>query len=166
MEHAALRVAGAQVLYREAAYLDERRWDEWIALFAPDCEYWVPTWIDEETLATDPRTQLSHIYYATRAGLEDRIVRIRSGKSPAATPLRRTAHIVGNVELLEGNDQSMRLRSTWTSHIFDPHHRNTLVLFGSSRHELKAVGSAWIIQRKKVILQNDALPSTVDVYCL
>ena len=53
--------------------LDERRWDEWIALYAPDCEYWVPTWRDEENLTSDPQAELSHIYYANRAGLEDRV---------------------------------------------------------------------------------------------
>ncbi len=166
MDQAVLLATGVRVLYREAAHLDERRWDDWIALFAPDCEYWVPTWLTEESLTSDPRTQLSHVYYASRAGLEDRIVRIRSGKSPASTPLRRSAHVVSNIELLEGNERSMRIRSTWTNHIFDPHHRNALVLFGYSQHELSGDDGAWRIQRKKVVLQNDSLPSMIDVYCL
>ena len=71
---------GRRLLYREAALLDERRWQEWIALFASDCEYWVPTWLTEETLTRDPQRELSHAYYASRAGLEDRIVRITSGR--------------------------------------------------------------------------------------
>ncbi len=166
MDQTALLAAGTRILYREAACLDERRWDDWLALFAADCELWVPTWLTEEDLATNPRTELSHIYYASRAGLEDRIVRIRSGKSPASTPLRRTAHVVSNVELLESSDRSMVLRSTWTNHIFDPHHRNALVLFGYSQHALTKADGPWRIQRKKVVLQNDSLPSMIDVYCL
>ncbi len=153
-------------MYREAAYLDERRWDEWLALFAPDCEYWVPTWRTEETLAADPRTELSHIYYASRAGLEDRIVRIRSGKSPASTPLRRTTHVVANVQLLESAGEAMQLRSSWTVHVFDPHHKNSFVLFGYSMHALRRIDAQWRIARKKVVLQNDYLPAMVDVYCL
>lgn len=162
----ALLACGAQLLYREAACLDERRWDEWLALFAIDCEYWIPTWRTEEVLAADPRTELSHIYYASRAGLEDRIVRIRSGKSPASTPLRRTTHLVANVQLLEGTEDAMQLRSSWTVHVFDPHQKNSYTLFGHSFHGLRIIDAQWRISRKKVVLQNDYLPAMVDIYCL
>ena len=30
---------GIEILNREAVYLDEQRWDEWLALFVPDCGY-------------------------------------------------------------------------------------------------------------------------------
>ena len=101
-ERHALLEAGREVLALEAAHLDEQRWDDWLALFAPDCEYWVPTWVNEDTLASDHQSQLSQIYYSSRAGLEDRIARIRTGKSPASTPLRRTTHMTSNVVLLSG----------------------------------------------------------------
>ena len=32
----------AELLYHEAALLDERRFDEWLALFTDDALYWVP----------------------------------------------------------------------------------------------------------------------------
>ena len=101
--------AGIELLHREAAYLDEQRWDEWLALFAPDCEFWVPTWTGEGRLTTNPRTELSLMYFAGRGGLEDRVVRIRSGRSPAALPLPRTTHMVGNILPLEP-PQASRLR--------------------------------------------------------
>ena len=157
---------GREVLIREAVYLDERRWDEWLALFAEDCEYWVPTWRTEGELTSNPQAEISHIYYANRAGLEDRIVRIRSNRSPASMPLRRTAHIVGNV-LIEGNEgDSMRLRSSWTSHVFDPRHKKTDVFFGHAHYELRRDGKTWLIAKKKTVLQNDYLPSMVDIYCI
>ncbi len=158
---------GREILYREAAYLDEQRWDEWLALFTEDCEYWVPTWRTEGELTSNPRAEISHVYYAGRAGLEDRIVRIRSGRSPASMPLRRTTHIVGNV-LLTGTegDALMRLRSSWTSHVFDPHHKKTDVFFGHAYYDLRSEGKTWSIAKKKTILQNDYLPSMVDIYCI
>lgn len=146
------------ILYKEAAYLDDRRWDEWIALYAPDCEYWVPTWRTEDELSDNPRTQLSHIYYASRAGLEDRIVRITSRRSPASTPLRRTTHVIGNI-LAIGPDT---WRTAWTCHVFDPHHKNTYVLFGSAETTIRER----LIRRRKIIVQSDYLPAMVDVYCL
>jgi len=39
---------GRDVLVREAVFLDEQRWDEWLALFTEDCEYWMPTWRTEQ----------------------------------------------------------------------------------------------------------------------
>ena len=160
-----------ELLEREAAYLDEQRWDEWIALFAQDCEYWVPTWLTEEQLSTDPQTQLSFIYYASRSGLEDRLVRIRSGRSPASWPLRRTAHQVGNV-LLEDpppgmtGEETLAVRSTWTCHVFDTRHLKTYVFFGHAHYVLKRNSGEWKIWKKKTVLQNDYLPNMVDVNCI
>lgn len=158
--------AGAAILYREAAYLDDRRWDDWLALYATDCEYWVPTWRTEEELATNPQSELSHIYYASRAGLEDRIVRINSRRSPASMPIRRTTHLIANVLLLSGDSKAMQLRSSWTCHVFDPHHKNHTVLFGSSEYTLRAQAASWLISKRKTIIQNDYLPAMVDVYCI
>jgi len=163
----ALLEAGQETLALEAAFLDEQRWDEWLALFATDCEYWVPTWVAEERLADNHQSQLSQIYYSSRAGLEDRIARIRTGKSPASVPLRRTTHMVSNVVLLDGAPgQQMNLRSSWTSHVFDPNSKKIYVLFGYANHTLRHSASGWLIGRKKNIVQNDYLPTMVDVYCI
>ncbi len=166
-EARALLAAGEEVLQREGIYLDEQRWDEWIALFAPDCEYWVPTWLSEDTLAADPQREMSHIYYANRQGLEDRIVRIRTGRSPASTPMPRTAHLVSAVLALEPpTPDLLRLRSTWSSHVFFPRARTSYTFFGHARYELARRESRWVIQRKKVVLQNDYIPTMLDVYCI
>lgn len=159
--------AGRDILALEAACLDEQRWDEWLALFAADCEYWVPTWVTEERLAEDPQSQLSQIYYSSRAGLEDRIARIRTGKSPASTPLRRTTHMTANLVLLAGEaGRNMTLRSSWTSHVFDPNSKKSYVLFGYANYALRFSDSTWLIGRKKTVVQNDYLPTMVDVYCI
>ena len=61
--------AGIELVHREARLLDEQRWVEWLALYLEDCEYWMPAWKADGTLTANPRTELSHIYYASRAGL-------------------------------------------------------------------------------------------------
>jgi len=43
-----------QFLYREARFLDDRDWDSWLALYAPDVEFWMPSWDDDDQLVTDP----------------------------------------------------------------------------------------------------------------
>ena len=166
-EERALVAAGEEILQREGAYLDQRQWHEWIDLFAPDCEYWVPTWTSDRTLATDPQRELSHIYYSNRQGLEDRIVRTRTGRAPASTPMPRTAHLVTAVLALEPpTPERLRLRSTWSSHVFFPRARENHTFFGYAHYELVRRENRWLIQRKKVVLQNDYIPTMLDVYCM
>lgn len=162
-----LMAAGSEILYREAVYLDERRWDEWVALFAKDCEFWVPSWTAEGTLTTNPQTELSLMYFAGRGGLEDRIVRIRSGRSPAALPLPRTTHIVSNILPLEAPQPGrIHLRSSWTCHAFFPLMEASHTFFGRAEYELALRDKTWLIAKKKTILENDRIPMAIDVYCL
>ena len=164
---AALLAAGIEVLSREAAYLDERRWDEWIALFAKDCEFWIPTWTAEGALTTNPQTELSLMYFAGRGGLEDRIVRIRSGRSAAALPLPRTTHFRSNILALEPpQPRRLRLRSSWACHAFFPLMEVTHTFFGRAEYELVSQDGTWLIAKKKTILENDRIPVPIDIYCL
>jgi 3-phenylpropionate/cinnamic acid dioxygenase small subunit len=162
----ALTETARDVLLREAVMLDERRWDEWLAMWTEDCEFWVPTWKSEDELASDPEKELSHIYYASRAGLEDRIARIRTGKSPASTPLRRTTHQVGNVMVTATGSENFSARASWTCHVFDPHDSKSHVLFGRAEYLFVLKPAGWLIARKKTVINNDYLPSMVDVYCI
>ena len=159
--------AAKDILTREAVYLDEKRWDEWAALFANDVEYWVPTWTAEGRLAADPRTELSLMYFSGRGGLEDRIARIRTGRSPAGLPLPRTTHILSSVLPLEPPTEALvRLRSSWACHVYYPLLDQTHVFFGRSEHDIARRDGAWLIARKKAILENDRIPAAIDVYCL
>jgi len=158
--------AGIELVHREARYLDERRWDEWLELFVEDCEYWMPAWRADGTPTTNPQAELSHIYYASRAGLEDRIVRIRSGKSAASTPMPRTAHILGSVLPAGSSADRLELDSTWVSHVFFPRSGESHAFFGRSEHELVLRDGDWRIARKKILLQNDYIPTMLDVYCV
>jgi 3-phenylpropionate/cinnamic acid dioxygenase small subunit len=167
MQASELIAAGVDLLQREALCLDARLWDEWVALYTEDCEYWVPTWQDNEVLTSDPSTQMSHIYYASRAGLEDRIVRIRTKNSPAASPLPRTTHIVGGVMTTEPPAPGrLALRSNWVCHVYFPRAKDSHAFFGLAEHELVQRAGSWLIRRKKIVLHNDYIPTMLDFYCL
>jgi 3-phenylpropionate/cinnamic acid dioxygenase small subunit len=126
----------------------------------------MPAWKADGAPTANPRTELSHIYYASRAGLEDRIVRIRSGKSAASTPTPRTAHILGSVLALESPADRLRLASTWVTHVYFPRSRESHAFFGRSEHELVLRDGGWRIAKKKILLQNDYIPTMLDVYCV
>lgn len=157
---------GTEVLQQDGAYLDEGRFDEWLELYTRDCEFWAPTWRSEEDLADSPHTGLSHLYFPDRGGLEDRVHRVRSGLSPASTPLPRTCHLLGNVLALEVPSATrMRLRASWHCDVFFVRGNTSRAFFGRSEVELVQDAGAWKIRRKKVILLNDYIPTMLDFYC-
>ena len=127
----------ADLIYQEAAYLDERRWSEWLALFTEDAEFWLPTWDEDAQPTNDPQSQLSLIYYNNRTGLEDRVWRIESGLSPASTPLARTCHLVTNVRITDVVDEQPHVSSHWQVHLYKPERQETLVIrSGANAQEL------------------------------
>jgi 3-phenylpropionate/cinnamic acid dioxygenase small subunit len=171
-----LQDIGTDILQQEAASLDERRWDDWLALFSAQCEYWMPTWRTDEQLTEDPQSEMSHIYYANRAGLEDRVMRIRSRRSPASTPMPRTAHSIGYARLDpetasdEGRPLAdidrFSLQSSWSCHVFYPFLKRTETFFGLAYYTLVREDGDWRIGKKKIVLQNDYIPSMLDIYCV
>ncbi len=154
----------AELLYREAAYLDEKRWAEWLALYAEDAEFWVPAWHGGRAPTSDPQSQLSLIYYNNRAGLEDRIWRIQSGQSLASDPLIRTCHFITNVRLLDATDpDEPHVASHWQVRIYRPFQRRSSSYFGFYEHLLRFQKDQPKIVRKKIIVLNDEIESVLDI---
>ena len=163
----AIEEDATQTIYREGHYLDERRWDDWLALFADDAVFWMPAWRDEDQLTDSPDTELSLIYCRGRADLEDRVWRLRSGLSGASVPLARTAHAISN-PLVDGDPDGDRfeVRSSWTVHVYHPKTRQEHAFFGRYEHTLQRAGGQWLIARKKIVLINDRIPTMLDFYCV
>ena len=159
--------AGEYLLRQEAAALDERDWDGWLSLYTPDCELWVPSWRDEEVLTEDPKAELSHLYYASRGGLEDRVWRLRTGRAPALIPLPRTSHMLSAVlPLPDGGDGLHRLRCSWATHVYFPHEKASRTFFGRSSYALLPTEEGLKIRRKTVVLNNDLVPRVLEVIFL
>jgi 3-phenylpropionate/cinnamic acid dioxygenase small subunit len=154
----------AELLYREAHCLDARRWDDWLALYCEDAVFWIPAWKGEHELTDAPDTEVSLVYAQARAGLEDRVWRVRSGLSAASALLPRTSHAVSNVLVETQADGTVAALSSFTCHVFDLRRGDQHVFFGRYEHALRQVGGAWRIARKKVVLMNDRIPTMIDFY--
>src|SRR5258708_12251171 len=103
-----------QVLYREARFLADEEWESWLELYAPDAEFRMPSWDDDDQLVTDPQTEISLIWYGHKGGLEDRVFRIRTERSSATSmPEPRTSHNISNVEILRQGSGVCELRFNW-----------------------------------------------------
>ena len=74
-------------LIHEARLLDERRFRDWMALFAEDGTYWVPAVPDQKS----PFDQAS-LFYDDRDLMKTRIDRLEHPRIHVQTPPSRTAH--------------------------------------------------------------------------
>jgi len=98
-----------QFLFREARLLDERRFEEWVNLFAEDGYYWVPAAPDQD----DPYDAVS-IFFDDREVMKTRIARLNHPMIHSQKPASRTCHYVSNIEIDDdfGAANEILVRST------------------------------------------------------
>jgi benzoate/toluate 1,2-dioxygenase beta subunit len=143
---AAARDEFRRLLEREARLLDQLRYDDWLALYAPECIYWVPSTPN----AGDPRREIS-VMFDDRRRLEDRIYRFRTGYAWSQAPASRTVRLVTNVEVFAtARDESRMVRSNFL--ISEFWGDETRVLTGWAGHRLVRDGAEWKIEAKQVNL--------------
>ena len=162
MTRAELRDAIEELLSREAALLDEKKWKDWLELYAEDAVFWMPAWASEYETTTDPELELNLLYLKGRINLEDRVFRIESGESFASVPMARTTHLVGNVIVgaVEGIDISAR--ASWIVHSYGLH--GAITRSGSYEYKLRQQEGGLKIARKKIVMIDDKLVGPVDIF--
>jgi len=134
-------------LIQEAKILDERRWDDWLDLFAEDGWYWVPI----EEGQTDPKNTVS-LMYDDRQLLETRVRRLAAGTLHAQTPISRTSRIVTNATLEEQADDTHIVRSKFQ---MIEYRRDKQRIFGGTQwHALEKARDGFLLKWKKVELVN------------
>lgn len=151
-------------LYREGRLLDDEQWDEWLACYHLDAQFWMPAWDDDDTLVSDPQREISLIYYPTRQGLEDRVFRIRTERSSATMPDTRTSHNVTNVEVEKRAGQLVTVRCNW--HTLSHRYQTDFSYFGMARYVIDFAGERPLIRNKYVVLKNDYINQVIDIYHL
>jgi anthranilate 1,2-dioxygenase (deaminating, decarboxylating) small subunit len=151
-----------QFLYRKAELCDRQQWVDYLELFDENSEFHIPQWDTEHVYVTDPKRGMSLMYYANRAGLEDRVFRLGTGKSAASTPLPRTLHMVSNVTIQRVSDSQLEAKAKWMTHV----HRfgQSTYFYGDASYLLKPAGFSWVILKKHVLLMNDTIDSVLDFY--
>jgi p-cumate 2,3-dioxygenase subunit beta len=88
------------LLYLEAALLDEWRVEDWLELWADDAEYIVPT---NDNPNADPENDLMYINHDRRL-LKGLAVRLMSVRAHREYPWSKTRHVVTNVRVLGEDD--------------------------------------------------------------
>lgn len=100
-----------QFLYREARLLDERRYNEWMALLADDLHYWVPTRQNKGQSRSDAHAAVEKelsgpeelaFFDESKLTMVGRVVRLGTGQAWGENPPSRTRRFVTNVEVERG----------------------------------------------------------------
>ena len=102
-----------RLLYCEARHLDDREWDEWLAMYDENCTFWMPAWDDDGELTEDPQTEISLIWYGCRAAWKTAGSASAPRASSATIPDTRTNHHISNIEVVEQNGKTVKLRFNW-----------------------------------------------------
>ena len=140
-----------QFLQHEARLLDEGKFDDWLALFAPDAWYWVPSEPDQ----ADPLETVSLIYDDRRL-LETRVRRLSSPRMYSQEPRSRTTRVVANVSIEASERESCTVRSKF---MMIEYRREQQRLFGGTAlHRIVQAAGRIMIAWKRVDLVNCDAP--------
>jgi benzoate/toluate 1,2-dioxygenase beta subunit len=140
------RDALRRLVEREARLLDQLRYDDWLAMYTPECVYWVPS----TTNAGDPRREIA-IMFDDRRRLEDRIYRMRTGFAWSQAPASRTVRLVANVEVFTTPSDEVRMvRSNFIINEFWGEEIRRLA--GWTGHRVLRIAGRWTIAAKQVNL--------------
>jgi len=151
-------------IYREGLILDRKDFDAWLAMYTPECLFWMPAWRDDGTQTEDPDAELSLIFYRGRRNLEDRVQRIRSGFSVASAVMPRVSHMIGGVLSEVVDDDTVKADSSFIVSMHDVRTNRTHSYFGRYEHVLSRTDDGWKISQKIIRLMNDVVPTMLDVY--
>ena len=151
------------LLHLEADLLDRREWDAWIALYADDCVYWVPSWATEDELTDDPELEVNMIYLKGKPGLEARVYRIQSGQAYAAAPLARTSHLVNTIRLIKSDGNDIEASAKWMTMSLDPRWGKQ-IHGGWYEYKLRRSDDGLRIAQKKIVLLEDVIDGAIDIH--
>jgi benzoate/toluate 1,2-dioxygenase beta subunit len=136
-----------QFVFAEARLLDERRFDEWLALLADDVIYSIPNFADDSPAAAGV------IVREDLPGLRARVARINHPENPTQKPPARTMRVLTNVSA-SGDDGSAEVRANLVLYVAKD--RQLVQHPGKATYRLRKVDGRWRIREKIVyLIEND-----------
>jgi len=150
-------VTRAQVedlLYREAALLDEWRLEEWLGLLTDDAAYYVPP---NDHPEGDHRKTL-FILADDMTRIRERVKRLMSPDCHAEYPHSRTRRLIGNVRILAVEGDLITVAANFICHRYRRYER-IREYTGAYRFILKREDSGLKIRERRVLIDAHELGS-------
>jgi p-cumate 2,3-dioxygenase subunit beta len=135
----------------EAALLDEWQLEEWLALFAEDARYLIPS-LDRPQ--SDHRTAL-FLIADDRKTLESRVRQLLGGQTWAENPRSRTRRLVTNFRILDEGADSITATANFAVWRFQ--HEATDVYVGRYLNVLVRAGAGLMFRERRVVLDLETL---------
>lgn len=141
---------------REARLLDERRHDEWLALFAPEGRYWVPL----KGAAQGDDERHNSIADEDLLLLKLRIERLKRADAYGEQPPSRCQHVLQSSEVTVSDEAAGRYELVTPFLYAESRGERRTLLPGMARHRLIARNGTLAILEKRVDLLDagDPLP--------
>lgn len=154
-----------EFLYREADLLDERRYEDWLALIAEDVRYWMPmrrnVKFGEAEREFTRAGQDINWFDEGKQTLTRRVKQILTGMHWAEEPVSRISHMVSNVRLIEVNPSAAEPHEVTVGCRFLIYRNRveteTDILVGKREDLLRRVDGQWQIARRKIVLDQNVL---------
>jgi 3-phenylpropionate/cinnamic acid dioxygenase small subunit len=154
-----------EFLYREADLLDERRYEDWLALVAEDVRYWMPmrrnVKVGEAEREFTRAGQDINWFDEGKETLTRRVKQILTGMHWAEEPVSRISHMVSNVRLLEVNPSAAEPAEVAVRCRFLVYRNRveteTDILVGKREDVLRRADGQWQIARRKIVLDQNVL---------
>lgn len=139
------------LLYREAALLDEWRLDEWLELLTEDAIYQIPP---TDVPEGDSRNTL-FIIADDALRIRSRVKQLLGKAAWAENPQSRTRRMIANVRVLGAEDENILVTANFAVHRMRYESVDTYI--GHYNYKLVRQGDQLRIRERSAILDNEAL---------
>lgn len=141
----------------EAELLDERRWEEWVDLFAPEAEYTAPIRVTRKSSAPNIIDELGH-FDDTKMSLALRAKRLRTDVAWCEDPPSHTRRLITNIRVRPGDGDGMLAvhtnfllyRSRGDMGAYD-------LIVGERQDLLRREADRWLIARRRILIDQSSM---------
>ena len=158
MTNPVTRAEVEDLLFHEAALLDEWKLEEWLTMLTPDATYYVPP---NDHPEGDPKTTL-FILADDIVRIRERIKRLMSPECHAEYPHSRTRRMIGNVRITGTDGDLVSVAANFICYRYRRYERIREYV-GSYRHVVKREGDRLLIKERRVIIDAHELGSLGSV---
>jgi len=150
-----------QFLVREARFLDERRFEDWLELFTDDAVYWMPgrtnPWRSSEVEDSVSKHGELAVFEDTKSTLTMRVKRLSTGMAWGEEPPSRTRHLITNVEVEQSeNSEELEARSNFLVYRAQLEHDKDIFV-GARDDTLRRVNGEWKIASRTILMEDAVL---------
>lgn len=145
-----------RLLYHEADLLDSGRFQEWLALMAPELRYWAPVRaaVARKDEKDGEATRLP-LFDETKASLGLRVSRLETGIAWVDVPPTRTRRFISNIIADRDDDGTVRVKSNFV--VFRSRGRGEEWFAVGCREDRWFQAAGWLLQERKILLDQSTV---------